>query len=112
MAEDNKTIRAILIARKNDLAEQSRGSADDRRPVELDQQSVGRVSRIDAIQQQEMSAATERRRVAEMQRIDSAIRRLDVGEYGACVRCGEDIDEARLGLDPAVTLCIYCARGR
>ena len=85
--------------------------ADDRRTVELDQQSVGRLSRMDALQRQAMAAAQSRRRGAERQRIHAALDRIDEGEFGYCEDCGEEIAPKRLDLDPTVTRCISCASG-
>lgn len=83
---------------------------DSRRPVELDQQSVGRISRIDAMQQQAMALATEQRRRAERHRIEAAFARMESGDYGYCVRCGDDIPYARLQIDPTTMLCLPCMR--
>jgi DnaK suppressor protein len=80
--------------------------------VELDQSSVGRLSRMDALQQQAMAQSI-RRRAGELLRcIDDALGRCVDGSYGACLDCGERIDPRRLGLDPAVALCIGCAEVR
>ena len=64
---------------------------------------------MDALQGQAMALETDRRRTIELQKIDSAVRRLETGEYGCCVQCGEEIPARRLAFDPAVTLCIDCA---
>jgi DnaK suppressor protein len=77
--------------------------------VELDQTSVGRLSRMDALQGQAMSQERDRRRRIELQRIAAALQRIETGDYGACVHCGEDIAIKRLELDPATPLCIDCA---
>jgi DnaK suppressor protein len=77
--------------------------------VELDQTSVGRLSRMDALQGQAMSQERERRRAIELQKITSALRRIESGDYGLCVRCGEEIAPRRLEFDPATPLCIDCA---
>jgi len=79
------------------------------RTVELDQTSVGRLSRMDALQGQAMSQERDRRRQLELQKIAAALRRIEAGEYGDCVRCGEEIATRRLDLDPAAPLCIVCA---
>ena len=109
MPDEDDAVRGRLEARRAELTALMDGSADQRAPVELDQQSVGRLSRMDAMQQQAMAAATQRHRETEIRRIDAALARLDAGEYGACVRCGEDIAPDRLALDPAVALCVNCA---
>ena len=80
--------------------------------VELDQTSVGRLSRMDALQGQAMSRERGRRRVLELQKIAAALRRIDAGDYGYCLACDEPIAPQRLALDPAVTLCIECATAR
>ena len=46
---------------------------------------------------------------AEITQIRAALRRIDDGSYGACVRCGERIAEARLDLLPWTPLCRSCA---
>ena len=94
-----------------DLAHQNDLGAEGKRTVELDQQAVGRLSRMDAMQAQAMARATATRREARMRRINAALARLDEGEYGFCTDCGDDIARARLDIDPAVALCLSCARG-
>ncbi|MCW2309141.1 TraR/DksA family transcriptional regulator [Rhodobium gokarnense] len=104
--------RALLIARRDELQGLSDTSAESRGTVELDQQSVGRLSRMDALQHQAMAAANERQRAAELSRIAAALDRLGRGDYGYCLSCGEDIVERRLEIDPSATLCVDCARSR
>ncbi len=103
--------RERLLALRAEIADSRAKSADSRRPVALDQTSVGRVSRVDAMQVQAMAIEAERRRAIEEKRIERALERLDAGAYGECVTCGEDIAPARLELDPTVAVCIDCARG-
>ncbi len=77
--------------------------------VELDQSKTGRLSRMDALQGQSMAKATEARALQQLQRIQTAFRRIDEGTYGECVRCEEPIALERLQADPATVLCIACA---
>ena len=77
--------------------------------VELDQARVGRLSRMDAMQAQAISIATNSRRKIELRRIAAALKRLEEGEYGYCLSCDEEIVQKRLEIDPAATLCITCA---
>ncbi len=79
-------------------------------PIELDQTKVGRLSRMDAMQQQAMAQATARRTEVELQRIWTALGRMRSGDYGYCVKCDEEISEGRLRADPANLICIDCAR--
>ena len=102
--------RAMLLERKEELLRISADSSEAAKPVELDQTRVGRLSRIDALQNQEMAKETDRRRQAELQRIEAAFQRIEDGEFGECANCGEAIALKRLELDPAVVVCIGCAR--
>ncbi|MEM9043555.1 MAG: TraR/DksA C4-type zinc finger protein [Pseudomonadota bacterium] len=86
-------------------------TAEDRKAVELDQQSVGRLSRMDAMQVQAMAQAESRRRTQRIMALKAALKRAAEDELGYCQGCGDEIAEARLALDPAATLCIDCARG-
>lgn len=102
--------RPRLLAEATDLCAASGGTTADRKPVELDQQSVGRLSRMDAMQQQAMAAAQESRRRARLTAITAALKRLDEGDFGWCADCGEFIGAERLDLDPTLTRCVDCAR--
>ena len=79
--------------------------------VKLDQQSVGRLSRMDALQQQAMAKATQTRRSNMRLRIKAALSRIDEEEFGYCMTCGDEIAAKRLQLDPTIATCISCARG-
>ncbi|WP_422342559.1 TraR/DksA family transcriptional regulator [Parasphingorhabdus sp.] len=102
-----KTIMLERQAGLKALDEEAAGWSDT---VELDQQSVGRLSRMDAMQQQEMARAEARRRTSDLARIDIALKRIDEDEYGWCAECGEPIAYKRLEIDPAAALCVTCAR--
>ena len=110
MTEDEA--RAALLARQAELEEEDRLSAEGRAPVTLQQDSVGRLSRMDAMQQQAMAQAQERRRSSERLRIDAALERIEDGEWGYCLNCGAAIAEARLKHDPSVPNCVACASGQ
>jgi len=94
--------RAMILSASED-------TSGDRKPVELDQQSVGRVSRGDAMQVQAMAKAQDARRAARIMMIDAALKRIEEGDYGYCAECDEEIPEKRLEVDPAAPRCIKCA---
>ena len=102
-------IRTALERRRAELTDLSQSTESDRAPVELDQTRMGRLSRMDAMQGQEMAKAQNARRTQELQRLEAALRRLEDDSYGLCLRCGEEIAEGRLRADPATPLCIDCA---
>ena len=106
---DLSEFRNRLIARRRELLELAENSAESRKPVELDQTRVGRLSRMDALQNQAMSLEAERRRKVELQRIEASLKRIEEGDYGYCVACGEQIPLRRLELDPTLPTCVTCA---
>ena len=112
MSIDPQEFKKQLLARRDELEQMSEMASESRRAVTLDQQSVGRVSRIDAMQRQEMARAGEQRRLAELSRIKAALKRVELDEYGDCLKCGEEIAPKRLVFDPSVPLCIKCAQGK
>ncbi|MBB5520022.1 TraR/DksA family transcriptional regulator [Amphiplicatus metriothermophilus] len=107
---DPEAAKKTLLARRAELVALSEAAADSRKAVELDQQSIGRLSRQDALQQQAMAKAQDARRAHEIRRIDAALKRLAENDYGWCVECGAAVAPRRLEIDPCAELCVACAR--
>ena len=105
-------LRSELLTQQQELTELLHDAEDATKPVTLDQQSVGRVSRIDAIQQQQMAIANQQQAGGILQRIELALQRIDEGSYGDCLECGEPIAFARLQVQPFANLCIGCQSAR
>ena len=101
-------LRGLLEQRRSELNALLENTGDAAKPVTLDQQSVGRVSRIDAIQQQQMAVASQAQTTAGLRRVEQALRRIDDGGYGFCLQCGETIGFARLEVRPEAGLCLAC----
>jgi len=87
---------------KEDIFQENKG------PVELDQAKQGRLSRMDAMQSQQMELEESRRRQHQLLKIEGALRRIQSDEFGYCFVCGEEIDERRLNFDLTNTRCITC----
>lgn len=85
------------------------GAAD--RAVDLEQDTVGRLSRIDALQNQGLVRSLEERERTQLTQIADALRRMDEGSYGACNACGGAIPFERLLVYPETRACTTCATG-
>lgn len=105
-----KALKKKLLAHRQEILNDNALTEEERQPVELDQTSVGRLSRMDAIQNQAMALETDRRRHVELQHIEAALKRIEDGEYGECLNCGEDIAAKRLEIEPTAAVCISCAK--
>lgn len=109
MSIDERDFRERLIEAQRALEALSATTAEAAKPVELDQTRVGRVSRMDAMQSQAMSVEAKRRQELQLKKLGAALKRLDEGDYGYCIRCGEEINVERLKVELTALLCIRCA---
>ena len=107
---DLKYFKDLLEERLETITKRQHEQKKDTAPVELDQAKVGRLSRMDAMQQQAMSQASARLTDLERQRIESALGRMKSGDFGYCIICEDEIPEGRLQFDPSVLMCITCAK--
>lgn len=111
MAEtiDVGALRQKIIGEIAELERLRTQALDSRAPVRLDQQSVGRLSRMDALQQQAMNIANDSRRQQRHKVLKAALERIEANDYGYCRNCDDVIGAGRLAVDAAVTLCVNCA---
>lgn len=101
-----KQLRSLLM----ELEELEAMSKASTAVVVLDQSSVGRLSRMDAIQGQQMAIESERRRKEQILQIKAALKRIQENDFGYCLSCGEEIALGRLSINPAATHCVACAK--
>lgn len=110
--QQSEDLHQILTDLAKELETSLSGTAEAAKPVELDQPAVGRVSRIDAIQQQKMLEANRESQRVRLQLTKSALRRFDEDEFGGCQQCGEEIAVERLYARPESLYCIECQTAR
>jgi RNA polymerase-binding transcription factor len=101
--------RNRLLALREELESIADTGDESAAVVELDQSKVGRLSRMDAMQAQAMAKASSQRREAALKQISAALKRLEEGDFGLCLKCDQPINPKRLAFDPTATLCIDCA---
>lgn len=82
------------------------------RPVELDQTSVGRLSRMDAIQNQHLTKNLKERGEVRLALLEDALSRLEAGGYGQCSQCESEVGFERLLVFPETPLCGNCGSRR
>ncbi len=106
---DVEMFRSRLLEMRSELIKLGSFSMDAAATVVLDQSSVGRLSRMDALQGQQMALEAERRRKRELLRIKAALNRIDIGEFGYCASCGDEIAAGRLAINPSAERCVKCS---
>jgi len=108
--DQRQELRAALDALSHELTALVNGTAETVRPVDLEE-PIGRISRMDAIQQQRMARAA-RDRHSHRLRLVQVARQRTPEEYGICRLCDDPIRYARLKIQPEATLCIACQSER
>ena len=108
-AHEIEVFQQKLLALQEELKQLDAKSKDATQPVQLDQTSVGRLSRMDSIQGQQMALELKRRRQTQITRISAALKRIKDGRFGLCLKCKKPISHDRLDFDPTATLCVHCA---
>ncbi len=110
-SDDRTAHRAALEKLRDDLTALVGATSEGVKPVDL-REPIGRISRVDAMQQQKMLA--ENRRAAQQRRrlVEAALDRIDADEYGECLGCGEEIEPRRLEAQPEAPLCLECQTRR
>lgn len=103
-----KELRLRLEEIKDNLIDQLNISKQSADVVSLDQTLVGRLSRMDAMQQQSMAVSTRDKASRRLQRVRVALAAFESGDYGYCRRCDEAIGSGRLRAQPEASLCIAC----
>ena len=76
--------------------------------VELDQTAVGRLSRIDSLQNQSLSKGLREREVVRLSQLREAISRIEKETFGLCIACGGEIPYERLFVFPEAPACGEC----
>ena len=100
--------RKRLETLSKEVTEALSASKDSANVVELDS-AIGRLSRMDAMQNQQMTLELRRRKENQLLRIKNALKRMDQDRYGLCGKCKEPIAEERLESSPDVVMCVQCA---
>jgi len=97
--------RQKLLNLRSELMTLEEASRDEVKP---DQASLDRLSRVDSMQVQLAAGEGGRQRKRQLQKIDGALRRMQLGEFGRCFVCEEELDASSLFDDPTITRCVNC----
>ncbi len=103
--------QSLIHARQQEIEQTILLADSGTQTVQLDQSTVGRLSRMDALQMQQMNLESNRRRHQELLRLQHALKRIEDKSYGVCVECDQAINPKRLEIDLSALRCINCASG-
>ncbi len=100
-------LREDLLTLRDDLTTLLALSHADAKPVSLES-PIGRLSRMDAIQQQQMAKASRSMSQLRLKQVAGALGAIEQGDYGSCKRCEEPIGYRRLKAKPETPFCVEC----
>jgi len=106
--EEQARLRPIIDDRIRALDAEIAETAQSTEVISPDA-AIGRLSRLDAMQAQQVALAGKRRLEEERGRLIEALGRIELGTFGRCVRCGNDIALERLEYQPDALICVPCA---
>lgn len=107
-ASEKKALKQIISDKILQLQDDIVELTELTRPIPLDA-SIGRVSRMDAINNRSVNEASLREKKSQLSRLQKATDRLNDKNFGKCSRCGNDIPFGRLEYMPYTTRCVQCA---
>jgi DnaK suppressor protein len=114
LSEGERAELLALLSKRLDEMDRRLSAWEGLDVVELDQSRMGRLSRVDAIQRQQMAKKQRNRAVQQRQHIFLALRRLELypEDFGLCDECGESIPMGRLLIKPSARSCIACLEAK
>ena len=71
--------------------------------------SLGRLSRMEAMQDQQLILEARRRKKIQKVAVLSALQRIENGQFGICIFCGKPIASQRLEVAPESSACVSCS---
>lgn len=101
-------LRAEIERQLGRLVRSMKTTEEAAKPVELDQTAVGRLSRMDALQNQHLTRNLKEREEIRFGALTDALARFEAGAYGICSACGGPISFERLFVVPEATDCGAC----
>ncbi len=107
-SKELKQLEQKLLGLLEDLNQQIELAQPGASTVVLDQSKVGRLSRMDAMQQQNMADSLLKETQKRFSLARKALKKIENGDYSYCESCGEEIGFARLQVKPEALLCLSC----
>lgn len=106
---EQSAFKPVLEQLRSEIEKQLSGQSASDDSIKPDN-AIGRLTRMEAIQAQSISAAGKARLKKRLPQIERALKAIDDGTYGTCSSCGNGIQSGRLEIRPESRLCVNCAR--
>lgn len=106
-SEENE-MREVILDKMEETREEIEQLEELTKPIKPDN-AYGRLSRMDAINNKTINDAALREQKSRLQKLERAMKKMEKGNYGVCIKCGDDIPLGRLTFMPWTAKCVKCA---
>ena len=106
--EDRVALKENILERIEETKNEIEELAELTKPIAPDN-AIGRVSRMDAINNKTINDAALREKKSKLQKLERALKKSETNDFGTCVKCGDEIPLGRLEFMPWTTKCVKCA---
>lgn len=106
--EQREEIKSLIEERISETRSEIESLKELTKPVAPDK-AIGRLSRMDAINNKTINEAALRENLKKLQKLERALENIGDKEFGKCEKCGEEIVFGRLQFMPWTTRCVNCA---
>jgi len=103
------SIKLSILSKIVELEEIIYSIKQDSAPISPDC-AIGRISRVDAMQNQEIREKAQKEAVIKLSTLKNKLLHIESENFGKCEICGKKIQEKRLRFMPETTKCMKCAR--
>lgn len=105
---DNQSVKDALTLKRVKLIKAIEELKELTKP-EAPDCAIGRVSRMDAINNRSINESALRKKKLQLVKIDEALKSVNDPNFGKCIKCGKTIQAARILLMPESKVCVNCA---
>jgi len=106
--EEKRDIQERINNKISDLKERIDEYKELTKPIPPSK-AIGRVSRMDAINNRSVNEAALRQLKNQVQGLENALKRLGEDKFGRCISCGENIPIGRIIIMPGAIRCVRCS---
>lgn len=105
---DKEKLKIEIAKRLIQFEEQIVELKDLSKPIEPDC-AIGRVSRMDAINNQSISQSQLAKKLLQKNGLEAALDNMDQDDFGKCINCGQAIQLGRILIMPESRKCVNCS---
>lgn len=110
LTEDQKNFILTKIKRKISIAEEDFVFLQERTKPISPENAIGRVSRMDAINNKSVAEESLRQAIDKLARLKEALKNIDNEDFDLCQKCRQKIDFKRIAFMPESRRCMQCVR--